>query len=530
MTARFRTVHVRVNDAATGQPTPARIHFSHSKGHYFAPLGRLTKFPLGDNEGVGGNVLLGGKRFAYIDGSCEIELPSCPLSVEIHKGLEYEPYVAEITPGRGQMTLRFALARWIDLRGDRWYSGDCEAYHLSPHGALLEGAAEDLAVVNLLVQETHVPSIGELPYGDLEDVKWEDVPEFPVWSNILAFSGQRPALERPGHLVVVNTQNCHGALGRLLLLNCHRIVFPLEIHAYPLTGEFNEDWRDRPLADWCDQCHRKGGLVITANLCRFSKDEGFFYSEQLADVVLGKADAVGVSAAGNSIRYIHNEWYPILNAGCRVPLAAGSCKHSNHELLGEPRTYARLQTEGGLTYLNWIEAVRAGRTFVTNGPLLFFTVDGQDPGAVIELASREQPVRIHAQARSWVPFDHLELIHNGEVFARAEATGSPLCASLDIETKLPAAGWLAVRCSSRHKLPHLNFHQEVGAHTSPVYVQVAGEPPPVNPAAIATLVRDLDATTAWVEKQGRYGNGRPALRVIEVLRSARDILTERVKS
>ena len=43
---------------------------------------------------------------------------------------------------------------------------------------------------------------------------------------------------------------------------------------------------------------------------------------------------------------------------------------SNRVLLGSPRTYARLQAGQEFTYKAWIEAVRAGRTFVTNGPLL----------------------------------------------------------------------------------------------------------------------------------------------------------------
>jgi hypothetical protein len=39
------TVHLRVNDAATGQPTPVRLRISGPDGQTFAPLGRLTRFP-----------------------------------------------------------------------------------------------------------------------------------------------------------------------------------------------------------------------------------------------------------------------------------------------------------------------------------------------------------------------------------------------------------------------------------------------------------------------------------------------------
>src|SRR5439155_20383628 len=115
--------------------------------------------------------------------------------------------------------------------------------------------------------------------------------------------------------------------------------------------------------------------------------------------------------------------------------------------LGSCRTYARLRPGEELTYANWIEAVRAGRTFLTNGPMLWFTVNGQDPGAIIDLPTLEQPVQIVAAVRSLVPVDTLELLLNGEVYHQVEAHGCPAFASFRLDTKLPAAGWLAVRCS-----------------------------------------------------------------------------------
>src|SRR5581483_7788994 len=98
-----------------------------------------------------------------------------PLVVEIHKGPEYESLRHKIQLARGQMTLRFTIARRFDLRAEGWYSGDTRAHFLSPHAALLEGQAEDLAFVNLLA---------------LEERNGERI-SFP---NLLAFSGQTAAL------------------------------------------------------------------------------------------------------------------------------------------------------------------------------------------------------------------------------------------------------------------------------------------------------------------------------------------------
>src|SRR6516164_4528229 len=114
------------------------------------------------------------------------------------------------------------------------------------------------------------------------------------------------------------------------------------------------------------------------------------------------------------------------------------------QALGSPRTYARIQS-ASLDYRAWIEAVRAGRTFATMGPLLLFTVNGQHPGAVVDLRSGEQRLWLHAETRGWHRFDRVELLANGKVVAKREADGAQLI-PLGTEVVLPDGGWLAARC------------------------------------------------------------------------------------
>ena len=86
------TVHLRINDATTGRPTPGRVRVSAPDGTEFAPLGRSVEFPVGRNEAVGGAVRLGGERWFYTDGACEIALPAgVPLRVQATKGPEFTP-------------------------------------------------------------------------------------------------------------------------------------------------------------------------------------------------------------------------------------------------------------------------------------------------------------------------------------------------------------------------------------------------------------------------------------------------------
>jgi hypothetical protein len=412
-----RIIHVRINDAETGHATPARIQFKGPSAEYLPPLGRLAHFALGVNEDVGGNLLLDGDPYAYVDGSFEIPLPPDPVSVFISKGPEYRSLHTTTQVGPCKMALRFVLERWIDLRHQGWYSGDSRAHFLSPHAALLEAAAEDLAVVNLLALETDEPR--------------------PNISNIISFSGQGPALERSGHLVVVNTMNQHATGGRLGLLNCHRIVFPLSA-----GGRWGSDhWT---LADWCNQCHRKGGLVVW---CGGGQDDHPTDGPTLAD-------AYEVTALDPESL---SDWYTLLGAGQRKPLIGASGKCSNTQVLGNLRTYAQLNPGEEFSYKNWIEAVRAGRTFVTKGPLITFRVNDSGPGRVITPSERSV-VHLHAEAQSATQFANLQILANGKVVKQASAGGSPCSAVVDADVDLPGGGWIAASCPG-------------AAHSSPAYVE-----------------------------------------------------------
>ena len=94
------TVHVRINDTATGQPTPVRVRFIASDGSTPAPFGRLSSFATAPDADVGGHLLVGSERFFYVDGTCEVRLPPGPITVEASKGPEYSPLRREATLGR----------------------------------------------------------------------------------------------------------------------------------------------------------------------------------------------------------------------------------------------------------------------------------------------------------------------------------------------------------------------------------------------------------------------------------------------
>jgi hypothetical protein len=90
------------------------------------------------------------------------------------------------------------------------------------------------------------------------------------------------------------------------------------------------------------------------------------------DVPFGLVDLVEVLQAGT----LHTaQWYDFLNLGYRlVPIAGSDWPYI--DMVGSVRNMVHV--EGGLTPDRWFEALRAGRTFVTSGPMLTLRVGEAD--------------------------------------------------------------------------------------------------------------------------------------------------------
>src|SRR5262249_12097091 len=146
----------------------------------------------------------------------------------------------------------------------------------------------------------------------------------------------------------------------------------------------------------------------------------------------------------------------------------------NQGLPGAERFYTRI--EGPLSYEGWLEGIRRGRTFVTNGPLLEFKVAGREVGDDVELRA---PGTAEIEAR--VRFDptrdaveRLELIANGEVLRTFPSTGAAGLIEARVPVELRESSWLALRVSGNKvglARPIQSF-----AHSGAVYVRVAGTP------------------------------------------------------
>jgi hypothetical protein len=168
-------------------------------------------------------------------------------------------------------------------------------------------------------------------------------------------------------------------------------------------------------------------------------------------------------------------YFGFLNCGFRLPATAGSdlTAVSTSLWAGYNRFYTRL--DGPFDFDKWKASVKAGKTFVTNRPLLFVTVDGQDPGAEFRLSSaNKRPLAVEIEVFSPTPVTKVEIIAQGEVCQELPVpTGEHIRAKAAVD--LPSSAWFVVRClgssSDRNLGPKLTF-----AQTSPFYVVIDGKP------------------------------------------------------
>src|SRR6266702_4029916 len=229
-----------------------------------------------------------------------------------------------------------------------------------------------------------------------------------------------------------------------------------------------------------DLAHAQGGLVGYVHPFDTRPDPADttapLYYELPVDVALGKVDYVEVM--GYSDHLITSEiWYRLLNCGFRLPAAAGTDAFPNFASLRGPPGLLRVFVQSGprLDHRTWLAGLKAGRTFVTNGPLLEFSLAGRGIGDEIKISAEMRQLRAVVRLRSNVPVDHLEIIGNGKVVATVPVGADRMTAADTVLVPVNGSGWYVLRAySDRAELPVLDLYPF--ASTGPIYVRVGDEP------------------------------------------------------
>ncbi|TLY61851.1 MAG: hypothetical protein E6K52_06840 [Gammaproteobacteria bacterium] len=167
--------------------------------------------------------------------------------------------------------------------------------------------------------------------------------------------------------------------------------------------------------------------------------------------------------------------------------------------VGMNRVYARVP-DGRVTPGDFIEAIKRGRTFATNGPLLGLTLGDAAIGDELHFDHPKPGVAFTARLQSIIPVDHLDLICNGKP-VRALIRGKAVVhgdysGTLDLRQ----SGWCLLRASTDGaRYPVLDNY--VYATTSPIYVEVAGQR--------LRSPADADFFVAWIDRVGESTGAYP---------------------
>ena len=210
--------------------------------------------------------------------------------------------------------------------------------------------------------------------------------------------------------------------------------------------------------------------------------------EYPVEVALGAADFISEDVTDTGDTAIE-AYYRLLNDGFRPGFAAGTDYPCGNNVIGSRLTYANLGT-GAVTYRNWINAIKAGKTVISrNGhnEFLNLVVNGSaGPGDQVDLTSAGTvPVTV-----TWTAKQNytglLQLVHNGQVVASKQATvtaGSPVTLTANVD--FGKSGWVTARRMNSDGQDHQ-------VHTGAAFVLV-------NQAPIRASAEDAQFYVDWID-------------------------------
>lgn len=423
-----------VQDARTGERLPGRIHLLDAAGKPVRPPG----FPFWHDHFV-------------CAGEVTLDLDPGRYRYTIERGPEWTMAQGEFVAREGgDEVSTHLISRLVDLAREGWWCGDLHV-HRPPREIELLLRAEDLHIAPVI---TWWNSRGP----------WANAP-LPA-QPLVRFDG-----DRFYHLLAGEDERGGGAL----------LYFGLD-RPLPLDGARREFPSSTTFLRQARQVGSAGGADQVPVWVEIEKP---FWWDTPVWLASGAVDSVGIAhnhlqrggvldneawgrprdparypgPHGNG-RYTQDLYYQILNCGFRLPPSAGSASGVLPNPVGYNRAYVHV--EGELTWEKWWAGLRAGRLFVSNGPLLRARANGQWPGHVFR-SDEPLTVRLEAALDSRDPIAAVELVRDGRVEA----------ITLPCEITIRESGWFLVRAIA--DVPHtFRF-----ASTGPWYVEIGGKPLPV---------------------------------------------------
>ena len=147
-----------------------------------------------------------------------------------------------------------------------------------------------------------------------------------------------------------------------------------------------------------------------------------------------------------------------------------------------------------LSQRRFLDSLKAGRSFATNGPLLGFTLNGKELGQELSLPAGKHELLARVRLRSIVPVSRLEIIRNGQVIAAVPLRGDRTRASTTMRFSTDESGWYLLRARGEGTTyPVLDVYPY--ATTGAIYVTIGGRP--------IRSSSDADFFLAWIDRLAR---------------------------
>jgi Tol biopolymer transport system component len=476
-----------------GNPTPARVSVTGEDGRAYAPDDAWMQ---AEDNFVRSESAFESHYF-HSSGKAELTTPIGRIQVEVMKGFEY--YVERqtvICNPDARLVVHLKPLEIPTETNARWASADLHVhmnyggvYRSTPANLVVQQTAENLFLVENLVvnKEQRIPGIAY----------FRTTPDPASTPNHWLLYGQEFHTSYWGHLGLLNlTHNfllpdyaSYGNTAAASLFPTNAVVEDLAHEQHALVG----------------YAHPFDIEVSPANDPTLTHGEPLDEALELpVDAALGKVDYVEVLGFSDH-RMTASVWYRLLNCGFRLPASAGSDTMANYASLRGPVGLTRVYASVPKSTTNpeaWLDSLKQGHTFATNGPLLGFTLGDKVIGEELNLPAGENKIGFTAWLRSFVPVDHLELICNGNVMRDLKLNGNDQSVDENDTISISQTGWCVLRASS-DKPEHPVLDDYVYATTSPIYVRVAGSvPKPTADAAffiswIDRLVETTKANKSW---------------------------------
>ena len=215
-------------------------------------------------------------------------------------------------------------------------------------------------------------------------------------------------------------------------------------------------------------------------------------------------------------------WYRLLNIGRPVIAMAGTDMFVDFHrtpAIGTARVYAE-QSQNKLQWTSYINAVKQGRTFVTNAPVLLLELDGKiKPGDVI-LSGKQS---FSLQASSAIAVDNIELVVNGEIVWSGGSIDAGDSQTFNGQIDLPEGGWVAARAHGGEASWPLMDSYPFG-HTSPIWINSKGS---TEPAAKTKATRELRRALNDIEERARLAyKGENISALLTRINDAREAISD----